>query len=76
MILSFLSSSVEQGHYLHLVYLVLLPPHIYYFSPTSQCEITQSVFEVKITIFETKPVNSQPKCLPILFILFPSSLKI
>ena len=32
---------MEQRHYLHLVYLVLLPPHIYYFSSTNQwqCQV-------------------------------------
>ena len=86
MILSFLCSSqwvwniMEQSHYLHLVYLVLLPPHIYYQSNQSvrghRVWGPGSVFEVEITNLETKPVNSQPKCLPILFILFLPSLNI
>ena len=47
---------MEQCHYLHLVYLVLLPPHIYYKSNQSVWghrvwgPPLRSVFEVKITI--------------------------
>ena len=39
---------MEQSHYLHLVYLVLLPHHIYYIRPTSQCEDTKCEVPLRV----------------------------